>query len=271
MVAAMCSSSSAVAVVLLSWLSSTANRVSALPSFGDRIPNGERVPCPPDMDQNECVRGFCRGLGHTSCGGHIISTDPLVGSPPVQLSSFGEDLRASGFKWTTDLCKLDSDGDGYTNGEELGDPCCVWTHGYRFGEAPYTTAHTPSHPGNPNDVLGKGYVPPRCGTEETSPPKSGEEEEDSGVTDTLNEKRPNTAAFRPRETQGMFELKMKEYPIPRVGTTYVDIVFNLPEDLPDIVHIVYGEAIISQPQHLHHFVITGCPERFNKSEVGILH
>ena len=194
-----------------------------------------------------------------------------MGYPPVHLSSFGEDLRASGFKWTTELCDLDSDGDGYTNGEELGDPGCVWTQGYCFGEAPYTTAHTPSHPGRANNVLGEGYIPPRCGMEETSPPKSGEEEEDLGVTDTLAEKPPNTAAFRPGETQGMFELKMKEYPIPRVRTTYVDYVFILPEDLHDIVHIVYGEAMISQPQHLHHFVMTGYPEWFNESEVGIPH
>ena len=147
----------------------------------------------------------------------------------------------------------------------------MWTQGYYFGEAPYTIAHTLSHPGRANYILGEGYIPPRCGTEETSLPKSGEEEEDLGVTDTSDEKPPNTAAFRPGETQGMFELKMKEYPITCFRTTYIDFVFNLPEDLPDIVHIVYGEAIISQPQHLHHFVITGCPERFNKSEVGILH
>ena len=27
------------------------------------------------------------------------------------------------------MCCPDSDGDGYTNGEELGDPCCVWKKG----------------------------------------------------------------------------------------------------------------------------------------------
>ena len=27
------------------------------------------------------------------------------------------------------LCKEDSDGDGMTNGQELGDPNCVWTEG----------------------------------------------------------------------------------------------------------------------------------------------
>jgi hypothetical protein len=48
-----------------------------------------------------------------------------------------------------ELCEADSDGDGKTNGEELGDPCCVWkptslpTVGkdYRI-----------SHPGHAEDV-----------------------------------------------------------------------------------------------------------------------
>lgn len=29
-------------------------------------------------------------------------------------------------KWTKELCTKDSDGDGRTNGEELGDPNCTW-------------------------------------------------------------------------------------------------------------------------------------------------
>ena len=30
------------------------------------------------------------------------------------------------YQWTEALCHMDSDGDGRTNGEELGDPDCVW-------------------------------------------------------------------------------------------------------------------------------------------------
>jgi dopamine beta-monooxygenase len=29
--------------------------------------------------------------------------------------------------WNKSLCELDSDGDGKTNGHELGDPECIWT------------------------------------------------------------------------------------------------------------------------------------------------
>ena len=35
-----------------------------------------------------------------------------------------QDFKAAGFKWTAELCKKDSDGDGFTNGQELGDPNC---------------------------------------------------------------------------------------------------------------------------------------------------
>ena len=41
-------------------------------------------------------------------------------------------FEAEGKRWTEALCRADSDGDGLTNGEELGDPCCTW----REGQAP---------------------------------------------------------------------------------------------------------------------------------------
>ena len=40
---------------------------------------------------------------------------------------FGDAFAAAGGVWTAALCNADSDGDGFTNGEELGDPRCVWT------------------------------------------------------------------------------------------------------------------------------------------------
>ena len=38
-------------------------------------------------------------------------------------------FQAAGYTWTLALCQADSDGDGQTNGLELGDPCCVWSEG----------------------------------------------------------------------------------------------------------------------------------------------
>jgi hypothetical protein len=44
--------------------------------------------------------------------------------------------------WTTALCRTDSDGDGKTNGHELGDPDCTWSEGAK----PKTSIGL-SHPG----------------------------------------------------------------------------------------------------------------------------
>ena len=37
----------------------------------------------------------------------------------------GKAFAAAGQLWTLTLCSADSDGDGLSNGEELGDPCCT--------------------------------------------------------------------------------------------------------------------------------------------------
>ena len=39
------------------------------------------------------------------------------------------DFKRANYKWTTELCNQDSDGDGQSNGLELGDPNCVWSKG----------------------------------------------------------------------------------------------------------------------------------------------
>jgi MYXO-CTERM domain-containing protein len=46
-------------------------------------------------------------------------------SPPC-LNQFGTAFNANGRTWNAALAALDSDGDGYTNGEELGDPEGMW-------------------------------------------------------------------------------------------------------------------------------------------------
>jgi len=75
--------------------------------------------------------------------------------------------------------------------------------------------------------------------------------------------------FNPGEERGVLEFRIKPYKIPHETTTYIDFVFNLPEDFADIVHIVTGDVIVSQPKHLHHFVITGCTELIDPSLEGL--
>jgi hypothetical protein len=57
----------------------------------------------------------CLMLGHVDC---------VAGGPRNQ---FGLDFKDMGKSWNEKFCMTDSDGDGLTNGEELGDPCCMWT------------------------------------------------------------------------------------------------------------------------------------------------
>ncbi|XP_063402418.1 temptin-like [Mytilus trossulus] len=79
------------------------------PWFQGKIPNGNKVPDP-------CKGGsyIWLAVGHKS----------EAGSGPR--NSFGQDFFYANFKWTVNLCEMDSDGDGKTNGEELGDPKCEW-------------------------------------------------------------------------------------------------------------------------------------------------
>jgi len=100
----------------------TVSDVHGYVSFQSAIPNGGSVrrngqPWP--------------GVGHVEASG---------GPSPKNL--FGDDFIDAGHAWTVALCRLDSDGDGQTNGMELGDPECTWVR----GGAPNRTTHI-SHPG----------------------------------------------------------------------------------------------------------------------------
>ncbi len=48
-----------------------------------------------------------------------VSADPTSG--PTDLNPFGRDYRGAGRQWSAQLAQMDSDGDGCTNGAELGD------------------------------------------------------------------------------------------------------------------------------------------------------
>jgi hypothetical protein len=99
---------------------------------------------------------------------------PDGGTDDPQLTSFGTDVLATmngvsvdaGGKphWTAALCQKDSDGDGQTNGQELGDPCCTWVEGQT---APRITGVS-----NPSDATSKSADPstPACNA---APPADG--------------------------------------------------------------------------------------------------
>ena len=97
--------------------------VAAHPAYQGLIPNGANV---------------SRGGNLWPAVGHMDASN--AGSLE---NSFGLAFAAAGHTWTRALCEADTDGDGFTNGEELGDPGCAWYPGMA---APARTTDI-SHPG----------------------------------------------------------------------------------------------------------------------------
>lgn len=100
--------------------------VTARPQYMERLPNGHAV----WRDGKACA------LGHASCH-----------QPTAELNPFGVAFREHAYQWTKHLCEMDADGDGYSNGQELGDPHCQWAPGKKVR----TTAGI-SHPGDAASV-----------------------------------------------------------------------------------------------------------------------
>lgn len=103
--------------------------VTAKPDYPTKIPNGQNPSLP------------CMELGHINCA---------AGGPRNQ---FGLDFAANAYTWDETLCMMDSDGDGLTNGEELGDPCCQWTGA---GDDGMLRTDNISHPGNDTSTEAMG-------------------------------------------------------------------------------------------------------------------
>lgn len=77
--------------------------------YQNNIPNGNSV--------KDSTGSSWAGVGHNRRAGGGA------------LNPFGVDFQNAGHQWTNTLCQKDSDGDGATNGQELGDPNCVWVQG----------------------------------------------------------------------------------------------------------------------------------------------
>lgn len=82
----------------------------------------------------------------TVCKMYYISSTVVPSQLPIMRlpcpALLLQDFDEAGYRWTPELCRMDSDGDGFTNGQELGDPDCTWVKGQ-----PQRTAAAVSHPG----------------------------------------------------------------------------------------------------------------------------
>ena len=89
--------------------------VVGLSEFRDYFPNGY------NLDDKEFGHVADTTIGQSSEGGSNANNVITFGH-----NQFGRDYAAAEDTWNTFLCALDSDGDGQSNGMELGDPCCQW-------------------------------------------------------------------------------------------------------------------------------------------------
>ncbi|KAK3580056.1 hypothetical protein CHS0354_001009 [Potamilus streckersoni] len=180
--------------------------------FQEIIPNGEIVPHP-------CKANIWRGVGHKM----------VLGGG--ERNQFGLDFSTAGKQWTKALCQLDSDGDGKTNGEELGDPHCLWTK----GQSPSRSSGL-SHPGVCEPVnstlceVKNFWV--SCQKEEFK-------------CDAINQNETKNVTVRFPVTE-----------IPPKETTYKCMIFDLPQD--GDYHLVATEAIIDNVNAMHHIIVYGC-------------
>ncbi|XP_053386261.1 uncharacterized protein LOC123538847 isoform X2 [Mercenaria mercenaria] len=186
------------------------------PHFGTKIPNGEKVPSP-------CNPNYVwQGVGHEAKGGGG-SRNP-----------FGKDFAAQGFTWTKALCRADSDEDGKTNGEELGDPNCTW----EVGSTPQRSFGL-SHPG-----FCDPYNSTKCMTMNKFLNCSATEFKCSAVDEDPD--------IKP------VDVRLDTSPVPSEETTYMCQVIDLPTDRD--YHLVANKPYIDNINVMHHAVVYGCTD-----------
>lgn len=184
------------------------------PRFQGYIPNGNRVP-------NPChPTDMWPGVGHQAIGG----------SGPR--NPFGLDFFANNETWTKELCMKDSDGDGRKNGEELGDPECVWTQN---GIPKFTT--NLSHPGVCEPVTDS-----KC------------HHMNSWLTcpDEFN-----CPAFQLNTTKSL-KLVIPQTAVPPNETTYICHAFKMPNDTK--YHGIGMIPEIVNKEIMHHILLFGCSD-----------
>ncbi|KAK3099429.1 hypothetical protein FSP39_004175 [Pinctada imbricata] len=143
-----------------------------------------------------------------------------------------------------ELCQLDSDGDGRTNGQELGDPDCLWS------------------PGN-DSVLSYSNVthPAIC----------------EPLNDTVCEKQNKWLhCDHEFKCDGLndpdvqhFDIRLPKSKVSAKETTYICIILDVPTD--GDYHIIGNTPIVDNTDVLHHILLYGCNEKDRKvkREVGV--
>ncbi len=111
--------------------------MEARPFRRDQLPNGKAI------DNAGCINCHLSAAGGDSRNpfGQTVAADFVQGA-------------AGNVTWIAELAWLDSDGDGFTNGEELQDPTGVW----RIGDPDPGKANLVSNPGDPGSMPSSGEM-----------------------------------------------------------------------------------------------------------------
>ena len=141
---------------------------SALSNFPGRIPNGNKFLC------STCHTSSGGGEGWNAFGKDVLRQDPNVTDQDVAGSGSNAHYSLSGPTWDATLCGKDSDGDGQTNGQELGDPNCIWSTGQTPARVanisnPGSSSSTSSDPTGVTGGAGEGEGEAAEGEGETPP------------------------------------------------------------------------------------------------------
>lgn len=181
--------------------------------FQLEIPNGDKVPNP--CNKNE----LWTAVGHTTIEGG------------GRRNPFGQVFQNQK-TWGGMLCDSDSDGDGMTNGAELGDPDCDWVK----GRTPKRTENI-THPGicEPMDSE-------RC-KEKNSWLRCPED--------------PN--AFCPELSKPdvkSLDLKLDKTRVPATSTTWMCQILPWPEE--GDFHVIGSKPLVDNADVTHHMIVFGC-------------
>ncbi|XP_059152475.1 tyramine beta-hydroxylase-like [Physella acuta] len=200
-------------------------------SYRSKIPNGDAVPYPCKPNN------LWEGVGHMLDQGTGVQ------------NSFGLDFQAAGHVWTEELCRKDSDGDGMTNGQELGDPDCTW----KENSIPRRTTGL-SHPG-----ICDPWDSPSCLAKPVTHPVY--KTQGDWMREECKAQEFVCAAKDEPGVQNLTVHLPSGSHIPPKETTYMCQIYDLESLMtPGDYHMIAVEPVIDNVYTLHHMVLFGCTD-----------
>lgn len=193
--------------MFISWGYSTS--ASAFLSYLDAVPNGEQFSC------RTCHTGNNGGEGWNDFGKQILRQ--CGADPDVNLADQNVGCQNGRPVWEN-LCFLDADNDGQTNGEELGDPCCVWSEGDVAARLLDL-----SRPGDDSSQSGNPSAPGCGGINEPDPDPNANPDAGAGNNNDDNNNNNNNNNNNDNENTGREDDPAEPQPAPRIQCNEINL------------------------------------------------